>query len=160
MRASLLLLVSVWSLETSAQEVQRAAATYRGSISFSEPRLSDIKESLNDNSPNFPEAWKLFFQELKGNYAVFYDWNGENVYYKYRINKFDRSRARQVKKLAEGAAYEIRGRWEGMILFSNSVVPSYKKASEITLKDKKEKHSVPVYELGEFRELALDEILY
>ncbi|WP_246057434.1 LIC_11959 family protein [Leptospira gomenensis] len=155
-----MLLVSVWSSEIPSQEVNRAAATYRGSISFSEPRISDIKESLNDNSPDFPATWKLFFQELKGNYAVFYDWNGENVYYKYRINKFDRSRLKQVKKLAEGAAYEIRGKWEGIFLFSNSVVPSYKKASETSLKDKREKNSIPVYELEEFKELALDEILY
>ncbi|RHX90951.1 hypothetical protein DLM75_09855 [Leptospira stimsonii] len=144
----------------SAQEVHRAAATYRSSISFDEKRIADIKESLNTQSPNFPETIKLFFQELKGNYAVFYDWNGETVYYKYRMNKFDKSRARMVRKLAEGAAYEVRGRWEGMIVYQVSTIPHFKKASEVTLEDKKGRFSIPVFDLGEFRELALDEIIY
>lgn len=144
----------------SAQEVHRAATTYRSSISFDEKRIADIKESLNTQSPNFPETIKLFFQELKGNYAVFYDWNGETVYYKYRINKFDKSRARLVRKLAEGAAYEVRGRWEGMIVYQVSTIPLFKKASEVTLEEKKGRFSIPVFDLGDFRELALDEIIY
>lgn len=144
----------------SAPEVHRAAATYRDSIPLSEPRISDIKESLSSGSPNFPNSFKLFFQELKGNYAIFYDWNGETVYYKYRINKFDKSRLRQVRKLSEGAAYEVRGRWEGMIVFQVSTVPLFKKASEITLEEKKEKFAIPVFDLAEFRELTLDEIIY
>ncbi|WP_061219540.1 LIC_11959 family protein [Leptospira weilii] len=144
----------------SALEVHRAAATYRDSIPLSEPRISDIKESLSSGSPNFPNSFKLFFQELKGNYAIFYDWNGETVYYKYRINKFDKSRLRQVRKLSEGAAYEVRGRWEGMIVFQVSTVPLFKKASEITLEEKKEKFAIPVFDLAEFRELTLDEIIY
>ncbi|PJZ29682.1 LIC_11959 family protein [Leptospira kmetyi] len=143
-----------------AQEVHRAAATYRSSISYSEPRVADLKESLSSSSPNFPDSIKLFFQELKGNYAVFYDWNGETVYYKYRINKFDKSRARQVRKLAEGAAYEVRGKWEGLIVFQVSTIPLFKKASEITLEEKKARFSIPVFDLVEFRELALDEIIY
>ncbi|WP_241686828.1 LIC_11959 family protein [Leptospira stimsonii] len=144
----------------SAQEVHRAATTYRSSISFDEKRIADIKESLNTQSPNFPETIKLFFQELKGNYAVFYDWNGETVYYKYRINKFDKSRARLVRKLAEGAAYEVRGRWEGMIVYQVSTIPLFKKASEVTLEEKKGRFSIPVFDLGDFRELALDEIIF
>ncbi|TGL95505.1 hypothetical protein EHQ76_16490 [Leptospira barantonii] len=143
-----------------AQEVHRAAATYRSSISYSEPRVADVKESLSASSPNFPDSFKLFFQELKGNYAVFYDWNGETVYYRYRINKFDKSKARQVRKLAEGAAYEVRGKWEGLIVFQVSTIPLFKKASEITLAEKKERFSIPVFDLVEFRELALDEIIY
>ncbi|AXR69832.1 LIC_11959 family protein [Leptospira mayottensis] len=144
----------------SAPEVHRAATTYRDSIPLSEPRISDIKESLSSESPNFPNSFKLFFQELKGNYAIFYDWNGETVYYKYRINKFDKSRLRQVRKLSEGAAYEVSGRWEGMIVFQVSTVPLFKKASEITLEEKKEKFAIPVFNLVEFRELTLDEIIY
>ncbi|ASV10588.1 LIC_11959 family protein [Leptospira santarosai] len=143
-----------------SQEVHRAAATYRSSISYSEPRVSDLKESLSASSPEFPDSIKLFFQELKGNYAIFYDWNGETVYYKYRINKFDKSRLRQVRKLSEGAAYEVRGRWEGMIVFQVSTVPLFKKASEITPEEKKEKFAIPVFDLVGFRELTLDEIIY
>ncbi|WP_425529241.1 LIC_11959 family protein [Leptospira stimsonii] len=155
---SILFFVCIFGV--SAQEVHRAATTYRSSISFDEKRIADIKESLNTQSPNFPETIKLFFQELKGNYAVFYDWNGETVYYKYRINKFDKSRARLVRKLAEGAAYEVRGRWEGMIVYQVSTIPLFKKASEVTLEEKKGRFSIPVFDLGDFRELALDEIIY
>ncbi|WP_332460807.1 LIC_11959 family protein [Leptospira ainazelensis] len=146
--------------DVSAQEVHRAAATYRSSISFEEKRIADIKESLTAESPNFPETIKLFFQELKGNYAVFYDWNGETVYYRYRINKFDKSRARMVRKLAEGAAYEVKGRWEGMIVYQVSTIPLFKRAAEVTLEDKKGRFSIPVFDLENFRELALDEIIY
>ncbi|ASV06100.1 hypothetical protein B2G47_09050 [Leptospira interrogans serovar Canicola] len=148
------------SLSVFAQEIHRAASTYRSSISLSEPRISDIKESLSSESPNFPNSLKHFFQELKGNYAIFYDWNGETVYYKYRINKFDKSKLKQVRKLSEGAAYEVNGLWEGLIVFQASTVPLFKKASEISLEEKKEKSSIPVFDLVEFKELSLDEILY
>ncbi|RHX79185.1 hypothetical protein DLM77_14695 [Leptospira yasudae] len=150
----------IWFDPIAAQEVHRAAATYRASIPYSEPRVADIKESLSSSSPEFPETFKLFFQELKGNYAVFYDWNGETVYYKYRINKFDKSRLRQVRKLAEGAAYEVRGKWEGLIVFQVSTIPLFKKANVVSLEEKKDRFSIPVYDLVEFRELALDEIIY
>ncbi|EMO54293.1 LIC_11959 family protein [Leptospira noguchii] len=150
-------LFNISTLSIFAQEVHRAASTYRNSIPLSEPRISDIKESLSSESPN---SLKLFFQELKGNYAIFYDWNGETVYYKYRINKFDKSKLRQVRKLSEGAAYEVNGRWEGLIVFQVSTVPLFKKVSEISLEEKKDKFSIPVFDLVEFKELALDEILY
>lgn len=54
----------------------------------------------------------------------------------------------------------MRGRWEGMIVFQASTVPLFKKAPEITLKEKKEKFAIPVFDLVEFRELVLDEIIY
>lgn len=152
------LFLYISSLSVFAQEIHRAASTYRSSISLSEPRISDIKEALSSESPNFPNSLKLFFQELKGNYAIFYDWNGETVYYKYRINKFDKSKLKQVRKLSEGAAYEVNGLWEGLIVFQVSTVPLFKKASEISLEEKKEKSSIPVFDLVEFKELSLDEI--
>ncbi|EKP04193.1 hypothetical protein LEP1GSC018_3251 [Leptospira kirschneri str. 2008720114] len=151
---------NILTLSVFSQEIHRAASTYRNSISLSEPRISDIKEALSSESPNFPNSLKLFFQELKGNYAIFYDWNGDTVYYKYRINKFDRSKLKQVRKLSEGAAYEVNGLWEGLLVFQVSTVPLFKKVSEISLEEKKEKFSIPVFDLVEFKELALDEILY
>ncbi|EMO61587.1 hypothetical protein LEP1GSC133_0245 [Leptospira borgpetersenii serovar Pomona str. 200901868] len=50
----------------STPEVHRAAATYRNSISLLEPRISDIKESLSSESPDFPNSFKLFFKNSKG----------------------------------------------------------------------------------------------
>lgn len=44
----------------STPEVHRAAATYRNSISLLEPRISDIKESLSSESPDFPNSLNFF----------------------------------------------------------------------------------------------------
>ncbi|EPG76190.1 hypothetical protein LEP1GSC058_0629 [Leptospira fainei serovar Hurstbridge str. BUT 6] len=136
-----------------------AGNTYRGTISLDEPRSLDMKESLSDSSPNFPEKLKLFFQGLAGNYAVFYDWNGHTFYFKYRENKFDRRLRKYASRLSGGAPYEVTGDYLGVFVFENKVIRRFKKKGEDTLTDRKEKHSIPVFQLKEYKELILEEIL-
>ncbi|EQA47197.1 hypothetical protein LEP1GSC050_1049 [Leptospira broomii serovar Hurstbridge str. 5399] len=136
-----------------------AGNTYRGTISLDEPRSLDMKEGLSDSSPNFPEKLKLFFQGLEGNYAIFYDWNGHTFYFKYRENKFDRRLRKYASRLSGGAPYEVTGDYLGVFVFENKVIRRFKKKGEDTLVDRKEKHSIPVFQLKEYKELILEEIL-
>nr|WP_246052933.1 hypothetical protein [Leptospira semungkisensis] len=137
-----------------------AGNTYRGTIPLQEPRALDIKDKLSDSSPDFPVDLKLFFQGLQGNYAVFYDWNGHTVYYKYRDNKFDRRLRKYVSRLAGGAPYEVSGEYQGVIVFENKTISRFKKKGEDTIADRKEKQSIPVFQLTKYRELILEEIIF
>lgn len=137
-----------------------AGNTYRGTITLQDPRALDIKEALSDSSPNYPETIKLYYQGLKENYAIFYDWNGHTVYYKYRENKFDRRLRKYVSRLAAGAPYEVTGEYQGVLVFENKTIRRFKKKGEDTLADKKEKQSIPVFQLVKYRELILEEIIF
>ncbi|WP_425460759.1 LIC_11959 family protein [Leptospira langatensis] len=152
------ILLSIFSISNLLAEP--AGNTYRGTISLQEPRALDLKDRLNDSSPNYPENLKLFFQGLQGNYAVFYDWNGHTVYYKYRDNKFDRRLRKYVSRLAGGAPYEVSGEYMGVIVFENKTISKFKKKGEDTLADRKEKQSIPVFQLTKYRELILEEIIF
>ncbi|TGL46460.1 hypothetical protein EHQ61_17070 [Leptospira wolffii] len=136
-----------------------AGNTYRGTIPLKEARTLDIKEGLTQSKPDFPENLKLFYQGIQGNYAVFYDWNGHMVYYRYRENKFDRRLRKYVSRLAGGAPYEVSGEYLGLLIFENNTIQKFKKKGEETLEEKKGKQSVPVFQLKQYKELILEEIL-
>ncbi|WP_108927598.1 LIC_11959 family protein [Leptospira johnsonii] len=141
-------------------DAEPAGNTYRGTITLQEPRALDLKESLTDSSPNYPETIKLYYQGLKENYVVFYDWNGHTLYYKYRDNKFDKRLRKYVSRLASGAPYEVTGEYQGVFVFENKTIRRFKKKGEDTLADRKEKQSIPVFQLLKYKELILEEIIF
>ncbi|PJZ70177.1 hypothetical protein CH373_09855 [Leptospira perolatii] len=135
-------------------------STYRGTISLEEARTLDIKMGLSESTPDFPDKQRLFFQGLEGNYAIFYDWNGHTVYYQYRENKFDRRYRKYVSRLSGGAPYLVSGEYLGVFVFENGVVRRLKKKGQDNLADRKEKYSIPIFQLKEYKELILEEILF
>lgn len=141
-------------------QAEPAGSTYRGTISLKEKRALDIKEALTDGNPDYPPTMKLFYQGLQGNFAIFYDWNGHTVYYKYRENKFDRRLRKYVSRLAGGAPYEVSGEYLGSFIYENNTIQKFRKKGEDRLEDRKAKQSIPVFQLKEYKELILEDILY
>jgi hypothetical protein len=83
-----ILLLIVFSFILSAEPLP-PSEKYNGDISTKEKRIRDFKQEISDVSYSFPAQLKLFFKKTSGDYAVFYDRNGDEVYYRYRKNKFD-----------------------------------------------------------------------
>ncbi|TGN19198.1 LIC_11959 family protein [Leptospira idonii] len=145
---------------TEAQTQQK----YTGSISVTEKRIADAKEEYK-KTKRFPTEWKLFYKGKEGDFVVFYDWNGQEIHYRYRRNKFDLDGEEFVKDLFQGNPYFIQGEWTGYYFYSldsrgrRKVLPEKK-----NLPAKEEEfidlHTVPIFKLIRYQEIFTDELLY
>lgn len=132
---------------------------FMGSLPPSEKRIKDHQEAINGDSPNFPEEMHLYFQELAGDYAIFYDRDGRVAHFQYRKNKWDREAIESTHNLIPGRSYRIRGEFLGLLVFRLSVsgkkypIPVFApKGIELTIEDKKDRNSIPVYRLEQYQE--------
>lgn len=140
---------------------------FQGSIDPREPRIKDFKERISEENPNFPEEMHLYFQELTGDYAVFYDLDGRTVYYQYRRNKWDYDAIERVHNLFSGRSYRVRGDFLGIFYTPKNLenkrmatrvfVPTGEK---LTREMKKEEESIPVYRLKDYTETYSDSIIF
>lgn len=131
-----------------------------------EPRIQDAKDSLDENNPNFPESFHLFFQEFLGDYAVFYDLNGHIAYYQYRRNKWDEENTNKYYYLLKGRSYRVRGNFIGIYYFpekkeTKRISPRIfvPKGENIQLEWLKAKNTIPVFQLTEAIESYSDSII-
>ncbi len=150
-------------------------------ISKSEKRIREYKNETKGLDIILPEQLRLFFKELKGDYAIFYDWNGEEVYYRYRKNEFDFESEKKTIGLFQGQSYKIKGTFQGiasfkdletkMILHSPQFylkpdpenfwsfdrIESFDLVKEENLKDR---HSILIFKLLSFETTSIDELIY
>ena len=84
---------------------------YEKDVSFKEKRVLEFKKESN-----FPNDWKLFYKGKDSDYVVFYDLDGQEVYFKYRRDHLDREAENIIVGLFVGQAYRIKGRFYGIIL--------------------------------------------
>lgn len=154
---------------------------FHNDISKSEKRIKEYKNEAKGLEINLPEQLKLFFKELKADYAIFYDWNGEEVYYRYRRNKFDFESEKKTIGLFQGQSYRIKGIFMGIASFKDldtklmlhspqfylkpdpenfwsfDRIESFDLVKEENLKDK---HSILIFKLISFETTAIDELIY
>ncbi|MBE7413151.1 MAG: hypothetical protein L6Q54_12030 [Leptospiraceae bacterium] len=135
-------------------------------ISKKEKRIIEYKNELS-GTVNFPETMKLFYKGKKDDFLVFYDWNRHEAYYIYRRNKFDYEAEEKVVSLIEGCAYEISGKFSGMIISVKkgeekiNPFPKFIRNGEfLSLEEKKNKENIPVFIFQSFRTMELDELIY
>lgn len=154
---------------------------YNGDISTKEKRIRDFKQEISDVSYSFPAQLKLFFKKTYGDYAVFYDRNGDEVYYRYRKNKFDSESEKLLTGLFSGQSYRVNGEYAGVARFTDAVnghlLPapvfylkderdrwwSYESVSKynvITVNHLKDRNTIPVYRLLSFESTGVDELIY
>jgi hypothetical protein len=154
---------------------------FQNDISKNEKRIKEYKTEIKEINSPFPEELKLFFKYLKNDYAVFYDWNGEEVYFKYRKNKFDSTSFDRTLGLYSGQSYRIKGKFIGIacfkdkktnlylqspIFYFNNITDRYDSYDtvndfkEVSLEQLKDKDSILVYELINFESTAIDELIY
>ena len=150
-------------------------------ISKNEKRIKEYKSEIKELNSELPEELKLFFKYLKNDYAVFYDWNGEEVFFKYRKNKFDTNSYEKTLGLYSGQSYRVKGKFIGIASFrdkktnlylqfpifyfktisnKNDTFDTVYDFKELSLDQLKDKDSILVYELNSFESTAIDELIY
>lgn len=97
--------------------VLSAADKYDGDISRKEKRIRDYKKEIKDISYQFPSELRLIFKEVYGDYAVFYDLNNDEVFYKYRRDKFNYDAKKKLSALLKGQSYKIIGEYSGIAVW-------------------------------------------
>ena len=138
---------------------------FQGPISTKEKRIKDYKQELNETNLELPEEYHLFFQELRGNYAIFYDLDGQTVHFQYRRNKWDRDAIESVHNLLSGRSYKVSGEFLGMYYYPtvqesrNSILPLFIAKKDLDLKTKKDRNAIPIYKLKVYDESYSDAIL-
>ena len=137
---------------------------YSGSISLSEKRILQGKEELAKTN-QFPTEWKLYYKGKEGDFVVFYDWNGHEIHYQYRRNKFDLDGEEFVKDLFPGNPYRVTGVWMGYYYFGFDARGKRKAFHEKkVLPANKEEftdiHTIPIFKLTKYEEIFSDELLY
>jgi hypothetical protein len=129
-------------------------------ISFKEKRVLEYKKEST-----YPTDWKLFYKGKDTDYVVFYDLDGQEVYFKYRKDHLDREAERNIQGLFVGQAYRIKGRAWGILLYydeklkKNFHPPIIQKNSDISPENKFSSQNKPILILDSFESTALDEVL-
>ncbi|MCC5816664.1 MAG: hypothetical protein JJT78_18080 [Leptospira sp.] len=143
------------------------AERYYGSLNPQEPRIKDFKESINEENPNYPEEMHLFFQELAGDFAIFYDLDGHTVHFKYRRNKWDYEAMESVHNLLSGRTYRVKGKFLGIYYYPKNIELRRMATSifitdgqELDWKFKKEDTTIPVFQLVSYNESYSDSIIF
>lgn len=137
---------------------------YTHSISLSEKRIIDGKNEFKTKG-QFPVDWKLYFKTKEGDFAVFYDWNGHEMHFRFRRNKFDEDGDYFARDLIAGNPYQVKGEWIGYYYYpqdsrgKRKATYEFKKlpanANEFT-----DPNSVPVFKLLGYTEMISEQILY
>ncbi len=164
-----------------AAEPPPPSEKYNGDISTKEKRIRQYKEEITDISYKFPEQLKLFYKKTYSDYAVFYDRNGDEVYYRYRRNKFDSEAEKKLTGLFSGQSYRVNGEYAGVARFTDVVngnllpypviylkeendrwwsYESVEKYGVITVNHLKDRNTIPVYKLLWFESTGIDELIY
>jgi hypothetical protein len=123
-----------------------------------------------------PPSMKLFYRGKKEHYAVFYDLNGHEVYFRYRVDKFDEKAEAKLTGLFPGHGYQVSGKFIGVILFKDIISGAqtgyencltfgpnkYLDCTEtkIELGVGGDKDTIPLYEIEAYEPLYFKEVIY
>ena len=143
---------------------QNKEEKYTHSISLNEKRIIDGKNEFKAKA-QFPVEWKLYFKAKEGNFAVFYDWNGHEMHFRFRRNKFDEDGEYFARDLIAGNPYQIKGEWIGYYYYpldsrgKRKASYEFRKlpANPIEFVDP---NTIPVLKLISYTEMISDQILY
>jgi hypothetical protein len=155
MKIIYLLLINLLFLSSSSK-----AQKYEKDISFKEKRVLEFKKEAK-----YTDDWKLFYKGKDTDYVVFYDLDGQEVYFKYRRDHLDREAENLIVGLFVGQAYRIKGRFFGIILNfdektkKNYHPPQIQKKAEISNENKFSPMNKPIFLLDSFESTSLDEVL-
>ena len=86
-------------------------------------RVKELEKEVLEGKAISQNAMELFFSRMKGNYLVFYDIVGHEIFYQYRKDRFDEERKKALSKLIPGNTYLVRGEFQGIFFYKRREVP-------------------------------------
>ncbi|MBI3394704.1 MAG: hypothetical protein HY042_02605 [Spirochaetia bacterium] len=135
--------------------LQEAASPYEGDIRESDPRVGEIKKKISSGEPP-PEKIRLRYGGERGDFLSFYDLEGKEILFRFREDRFDDRGADKARGLIAGQAYEVSGRFTGLLLRSKFTARAAAEfAKEIT-----DQNALLVYDFTEALPLRLEQILF
>ncbi|MEM7182018.1 MAG: hypothetical protein AAF518_13960 [Spirochaetota bacterium] len=114
------------------------------------PRLQELKQQASSGK-SFPRCMQLKYKGKQGDYAIFYDLNGEDAYFKYRRNKFDLRAESLIRNLKPGLAYLVSGTWVAMLVFAKkdeTFYPAKRFDKKLLLQEKESienRNNIPIF---------------
>lgn len=160
----LLAIIITFFLIGSSFEAAPDKERYTGPIPNSEKRIVQAKQETLKGIA-FPDQWTVFFKERKGNIAVFYDLNGDELHFKYKTSKFDSDGEAFASLLIEGNAYLVKGELLGILYYGLDLrgrrkpIPDFKK-SPVAKEELSDIQTIPMYKLLEYKEVFSKQILH
>jgi len=122
--------------------------SYAGNLNENDKRLSALSKEKVDLGKKNIQRYKLYFQEFEGNFALFYDYKGEVIYLRYRIDRWDYKASRYwKKKLYRGKLYDLSFSWLGY-LYQKPIVDAL---PQVTLANLAKKIQLAIPKLNLFR---------
>ncbi len=135
--------------------VRQEDQPYEGDIRETDARVKEIKAALA-RGQTAPAELRLRYSGTRGDYLAFYDMDGEEIYYRYREDRFDREAEERIADLIAGQAYLVAGDFLGLLL-KNKLVPPGNASFRTDIMDA---DSIPAYEYRSARPLRIDQILF
>lgn len=135
--------------------VRQNETPYEGDITEKDLRVKELREQLLRGRAA-PNEIRLRYSGKRGDYLSFYDIDGEEIYYKYRDDRFDRRAEERVANLIPGQAYTVSGAFLGLLLKNRLVLRGNRSFRD----DLQNADSIPAYEYKTATPLRLDQILY
>ena len=124
-------------------------------IKESDKRVLELKQMLLDNTA-LPESFRMRYSGTRDNYLSFYDRENNEMYFRYREDRFDRDAEKKIGNLIQGEAYSVRGKFQGVLLsgrFYPLSHPEYQKQLA-------DKNSILIFEYSGASPLKPEQILF
>lgn len=128
---------------------------YEGDIRESDLRVEEIKAALAKGEPA-PAALRLRYRGTQGDFAVFYDLLGRQLFYRYREDRFDRRAEKKLVGLIEGQAYLVSGTFLGLRLEGAFAAPGSAEFKQFL----SNRNGALEYEFGSATALRVEQILF
>ncbi|MBE7436920.1 MAG: hypothetical protein HS115_00585 [Spirochaetales bacterium] len=128
---------------------------YQGDIREEDLRIREIKSAI-ERDENLPAELRLRYSRAVGDYLAFYDLEGQEIYYRYREDRFDRKADRIREGLFSGQAYLVAGELLGLSLASEFIPRADTRFRELLTKNE----SVLTYRFSGARPLRIEQILF
>lgn len=149
-RLSLALALSLPSVTNAAPADQ----PWEGDITETDLRRRDLMGLIQKKQ--IPPALKLRYSRTESDFLVFYDFEGKDIYFRYREDRFDSDAEKRIAHLASGEAYEVTGPFSGLMLYSVMYSEENPGFPEILQKP----DALPVFVFKAARPLRIDQILF
>ena len=105
---------------------------------------------------------RVYYQYRQGDHIVFYDFKGDSLFLKYRIDQWDHSQEHLFRDMRQGLLYEVEFEFQEMV----SALPEEGLSKETALfgnfsdREKKTTSKFPVGRFIQFRIAYLDKLIY
>ena len=124
----------IFSILSGSLTAQTEKKPYDGDLREEDRRIKEQREKIKTGQQPYA-ALRLRYAGKKKNDLVFYDLDGQSIYYRYRMDRFDDLSEKKLPLLTEGQAYRVRGIFLGLS-FQNIFIAKNTSQFQAKLKDR------------------------